>query len=295
MRDRAAAAAREGKWPVSVSLYRNYLRLQPEDTAAMEEFADSLEELIRFDSPGKVPELISTYERLRHFNSLTPENRRKLARYNLAAGRTAAAWESIEPLLNSPDGQPDAAGVLELAGACQEQIGQVKAATGFYEKAVRTGKAEPETYYRLALIARKASSGTDADPDEKPVAVLNDLVRARPAELKGRLLLAQYYLQHSKNPRAADLARAEMEVAYRTAPGSENLDVVQTLASMYTVRGDFAQAQKVLSDAMAKHPDELRLQVSLADVRLQMSDAPAAKKILLGLAARKRRSAKTSA
>lgn len=284
IRDRAAAAARERKWPVSVSLYRNYLRLQPEDTAAMEEFADSLEELIRFDAPGKVPELISTYERLRHFNSLSPENRRKLARYNLAAGRTAAAWESIELLLNSPETRPDDAGVLELAAACQEQVGQAKEATGFYEKAVRTGKAEPETYFRLALISRKTA--TDADPDAKPVAVLNDLIRARPAELKGRLLLAQYYLQHSKNPRAADLARVEIEVAYSTAPGSENLDVIQTLASMYTVKGDFAQAQKVLSEAMAKYPEELRLQVSLADVQLQRSDAPAAKKILLALAAR---------
>jgi hypothetical protein len=121
IRDRAAAAARGQKWPVSVSLYRNSLRLQPGDATALEEFAASLEEVVRTSAPGKPPELISTYERLRQFDSLSPESRRKLAKHNLTAGRTAAARESIEILLQSPERKPDDADLLEMAAACEEE------------------------------------------------------------------------------------------------------------------------------------------------------------------------------
>ena len=281
IRDRAAAAARDQKWPVSVSLYRNYLRLQPEDTTALEEFAASLEELVRTSAPGKLPELISTYERLRQFDSLSPENRRKLAKHNLTAGRTAAARESIKILLQSPDRKPDDAGLLEMAAACEEEERQTKEATDFYKQAIATGKAAPESYLRLAMIYRRNLTNPTAEEDAE--GVVRKLIEARPNDIPARLLRVQYRLQQNKDQQA----REDIEYAYRSIPGgSDNLDVVQTLTSMATANREFALAQKVLSEAMAKHPAELRLQVSLADVQIQTGDLAAARKTLLALAAR---------
>ncbi len=280
IRDRAAAAAREQKWPVSVSLYRNYLRLQPEDTTALEEFAASLEELVRTSAPGKLPELISTYERLRQFDSLSPENRRKLAKHNLTAGRTAAARESITLLLQSPEAKDDA-GLLEMAAACEEGERQTKEATDLYKRAIATGKAAPESYFRLATIYRRNATNPKAEADAE--GVVRKLIEDRPNDIPARLLRAQYRLQQNNDREARD----DIEYAYRSIPGgADNLDVIQTLTSMATVKGDFALAQKVLSEAMAKHPAELRLQVSLADVQIQTGDLAAARKTLLALAAR---------
>ncbi len=281
IRDRAAAAARDQKWPVSVSLYRNYLRLQPEDTTALEEFAASLEELVRTSAPGKLPELISTYERLRQFDSLSPDNRRKLAKHNLTAGRTAAARESIAFLLQSPDRKPDDAGLLEMAAACEEEERQTKEATDFYKLAIKTGKAAPESYLRLALIYRRNATNANAEADAE--GVVRKLIEDRPNDIPARLLRVQYRLQQNKD----ELAREDIDYAYRSIPGgADNLDVIQTLTSMATVKGEFALAKKVLSEAMAKFPDELRLQVSLADVQIQTGDLAAARKTLLALAAR---------
>ena len=68
---------------------------------ATKEFAESLEGLVQFHAAGKITELISTYERLRALDKLSPENRRRLARHNLTVGRTAAARDLIASLLQA--------------------------------------------------------------------------------------------------------------------------------------------------------------------------------------------------
>ncbi len=281
IRDRAAAAARDGDWPIAASLYRNYLRIEPDDAAATEEFAASLEEVVKYHAAGKITELISTYERLRGLDKLTPENRRRLARHNLTIGRTAAARDLIESLLQAPDAVPGDAELLEMAAACEEQERRLPQASDYYRRAIATGKATPESYLRLAVVTRKNATNPNAEAEAE--AVLADLIRARPADIKARLLRAQYRLQQDKNAQARD----DIEYAYRSIPGgADDLDVVQTLTSMATTKGDFTLAQEVLAKALAKRPGELRLQVSLADVQIQMRDADSARKTLLAVAAR---------
>ena len=295
LRDRAAAAARGQDWPIAASLYRNYLRLEPDDAEATREFAASLEGVVKFHAAGKVVELISTYERLRGLDKLTPEDRRRLARHNLAAGRTAAARELIQDLMQAADAPPGDAELLEMAAACEEQERRLPQASDFYRRAIATGKAAPESYLRLAVVTRKNATNPNAEAEAE--AVLGDLIRARPADIKARLLRAQYRLQQDK----AQQARDDIEYAYRSIPGgADDLDLVQTLTSMATAKGgaalargdfalataEFALAQEVLSRGLAKNPGESRLQLALADVQLQMRDAPAARRTLLAVAAR---------
>ena len=274
---RARAAQEVQDWPVAASMYRNYLKFQPNDLESLQQFAETLEEL-RKQAPEKIRELIEVYERLRKLDNLDESGRRKLTKHYAAIGNTAAARSNLEALFISSNALQDDVELLELGASLDEAERKVPQAIAGYRKAIATTKASADTYIRLAYMLRKEMPEAEGEAE----AVVADLVRTRPNDVKARLVRADYRLRLGNTKQAKD----DIEFAYRNIPGgNENLDVIQSLTALATAEGDYSTAKEILTAARTKLPDEIRLQVSLADVQIQMRDAEAAKATLLAAAA----------
>ncbi|MGL6076014.1 MAG: tetratricopeptide repeat protein [Fimbriiglobus sp.] len=274
IRDRAIAAAKAGDWPVSVSLYRNYLKFQPRDADAVAEFAAALEELIK-DAPGKVTDLIGAYETLRRLDGLKEDQQRKLVKHYMSVANLAGAREHLQLLKDQNRENESDVEILELTAACDEREGKYPAAIQTLRQAIATNKASPESYLRLANILRRDTTNPNADQDAEKV--LGELIRSKPNDPRARVLRAEYRARLG-NEKAA---KEDVEFAYRTIPGgSENLEVIQLMVAFANSAKDFSTAKDVLAKALEKMPKEARLQLSLADVQIQMRDANAAKQTL---------------
>jgi cellulose synthase operon protein C len=279
IRDRAAVAAKAQDWPIAASLYRNYLKFQPQDAEATAEFAEALEEL-RKQAPEKIVDLIAAYEKLRQLDSLQDDQRRKLIKHYVTTGGVAAARENLKFLFDAKKEAQSDVELLELAASCEEREGKIAPAVAYLRQSLATGQATPEGYIRLAILLRRDTNNPNADQESEKV--LGDLVRAKPNDAKARILRGEYRARQGNTKQA----REDVEYAYRTIPGgAENLEVIQSMVAFANSEGDFATAKDVLAKALVKMPKEVRLQLSLADVQIQTRDTEAAKKTLLAASA----------
>ncbi len=272
---RAQSAFKQQDWPTAASLYQNYLNFQPRNVEAVAEYADTLEEVTK-TKPSGIFDVIKTYEKLLALEANRTEQRRKLIRHYVAISSFPAARGHLSTLLSSPETAGDDAELFELAAICDERERKFSDAIESWRKAIATGKATPEAYLHLAFILRNdiASPTSEQDAD----AVVNDLIRAKPNDVQARLLRAKYRAQTGKTK----LARDDIEYAYRNIPtGSQNVEVVLTLVALANADKDYTTAREALSKALIATPNDVRLQMTLADIQLRVGDKEEAKKTLI--------------
>ncbi len=273
---RATAAAAAEDHPAAAALFKSYLKFRAKDADAFARYADTLERIAE-TQPRTVGDVIGVYERLRALDSLTAAQRRKLARHYVTVGNYGAARDHLAALFEA--GAAADPELLDLAATCDERERKFDAAAESLRKSIATGKADPEAYTRLAGL-RKTHGG--AEGEQEAEAVVADLVKARPNDVKAWLARAKYRVRTDNR----QLARADVEHAYRLPGGPADPDVVLTLAVLATADNDLALAREALTTALAASPDNQQLQLALADTQARGGDPAAAKATLKAAADR---------
>lgn len=268
LRERGEAAAEKQDWPAAATHYQTYLNIRPKDTDALARYAEILEEVAK-TKPAAVGDLIRTYTRLLAEDSNRSAERRKLAKYSVSVRYFSGARTELDRLLAAG---PDAE-LYELLATCEEAERKFPDAVNALRKAVATGKAAPETSLRLALLLRNEIKTQEAE--EEADKVLNDLVAVRKDDLRARLTRALYRAQAGRT----DLAREDVEYAFRTIPGgATDPEVVIALADLATSPTDIKTARDALNATAAVHPGDVRVRIGLAELQARTNELDAAKR-----------------
>ncbi len=267
----ARTAAEKKDYPRAVELYKHYLTFlkdRPKDAAAVRfELAAVYDDYARasLSTPGQAWRLWT--EAKRNYNlalsddANRPEERRKLARLYLLLGETEPARKEIELVRGSPEFRDDPE-LYDMLAACDDGPGQKSKETvaGHLRAAVKTGKAPPETYLRLAFLLKRDIATPQAQ--EEADTLITKMVTDKPNDLIARLARARYYSEFGKRAQA----REDIKVAYENIPGGrENVDVI--LAHADAVAADnLVDARAILEAGVKANPDNALLGMGLAEV-----------------------------
>ncbi len=150
-----------------------------------------------------------------------------------------------------------------------------------FRNAARLSPQDAEPYYRLGLAFIAVSS-----PKEAAQALLK-ATQLNPHHADAQLKVAELMLLSRKEDL---LQRAYQRIQGVLAEQPDNSDALFVMASGEALRGDLANAEKYLREALQRHPEHLRSSAALALVRLAQNDLSGAEEILQSAIARSPRS-----
>ncbi len=280
--DLARASAEERNFPRAVELYDHYLSFRPADKAAVRfELAGVYDDYARasLGNPGQARRLwdlsLSNYNMALSDDPNRPDERRKLARLYLLLSKPEQARKEIELVRGRPEFRDDPE-LYEMLAACDdgpgvESKGKV---AGHLRAAVKTGKAAPETYLRLAFMLKREVATADAQAEAD--ALVSTMVTDKPTDLIARLARARYYSECGKRTQA----REDIEHAYKHLPGGrENVDVILAHADAVAA-ADLPAARNVLEAGLKANPDNALIGMGLAEVESRGGNRAKARDLL---------------
>jgi tetratricopeptide (TPR) repeat protein len=261
----ARKAQGEQQYATAIRLYEQYLEYRPKDADGHSELAEACEEYAR--------ELITThprnavktweqaatgYENALGIDPTRHDIRRKLGRLYLGLQKYAHAQKHIRQLLGDPQLRDDPE-LWVYMSACEVKSPSI--AADHLRTALKTGKADVETYLRLAYLLRREVNTPSANAEAD--GVMRRLVtQDRRDDLKARLARAKYFTDTDRRAEAQD----DLKFAYEKIPGGkENLAVVLAYADAVAGR-NLNEAREILRKALATHPDDAALALGLAEV-----------------------------
>ncbi len=284
----ARASAAERNLPRAVELYEHYLTFRPKDKAAVRfELAGVYDEYARasISNPGQARRLwdqsLSNYNMALSDDPNRPDERRKLARLYLLLSKPEQARKEIELVRGRPEFRDDPE-LYEMLAACDDGPGPESKNTvaGHLRAAVKTGKAPPETYLRLAFLLKR-DIGTPAAQAEAE-ALVAQMVTDKPTDLIARLARARYFAEFGKRTQA----RADIKYAYENLPGGrENVDVIMAHADAVAA-DSLADARAILDAGLKTHPDNALVGMGLAEVESREGHRAKARELLAAVFAK---------
>ena len=274
----ARQSAADRDYATATAMYEEYLKLRPRDTDALSELAGVYDESARaaLAKPREAAALwersTTTYLTALALDPTRHEDRRKLAKLYIGMGQYADGKKQAEILAKEPSLKSDPE-VYELLAACEGR--NFDAAAKHLRAALDTGKAEVNTYLRLAHLLKFQinTPATHAEADD----VMRRLVdKDHKDDLKARLARARYYADTKRRAEA----KADIRYAYERIPGGkDNIDVV--LAHADTVAADsLPEARDVLAAGLKAHPAHPQLLLGLAEVETRAGKRAEAARVL---------------
>lgn len=279
--DHARTAAEQRRFPEAEKFYDEYLDYRPKDADALFEQARVYDGHAR-RSVADPPEArnlwkkaFACYDRGLAADPHRHDRRRELARLYLLLQKPDSARQEVQVLLREESLRDDPE-LYEMLAECEGTDARGKrAAADDLRAAVKTGKAPPETYLRLAYLLRMdkevatdlAKAWAEAD------GLMEALVTARSNDLVARLARARYFTDTGRRLQA----REDVRVAYERIPGGrENVDVILAHADAVAA-DDLPQARTILQHGVDTHPDHPLLGMGLAEVESRGGNKEAAK------------------
>lgn len=278
--DHARGAAGQGKFADAEKFYDEYLEYRPRDADALFEQARVYDDHAR-RSVADPPEArnlwkkaFACYDRGLAADPHRHDRRRELARLYLLLQKPDSARQEVQVLLREESLRDDPE-LYEMLAECEGTDARGKrAAADDLRAAVKTGKAAPETYLRLAYLLRmdKEASADLAKAWAEADGLMESLVTARPDDLVARLARARYFTDTGRRLQA----REDVRVAYERIPGGrENVDVILAHADAVAA-DDLPQARTILQRGVDAHPDHPLLGMGLAEVESRGGNKAAA-------------------
>jgi tetratricopeptide (TPR) repeat protein len=257
---RAQQALKENELDVAATYLEQYLAYQPQDTAALVQYAKTLHQLA--DSPGAEYRAFLVMEQAVRRAPQDLALRREAAELALAVGSFAEAAAHYQALL---DETPQDAQLWQNLGWCQEGQGQLKKAEASYRKSIVLDPKLLLSYARLGNLLLRLERSPEVIP------VLDQMVQANPTSFAALMARADY-LQATG---AAQQSWPDIELAYQVAP--KQLTVILAKASVEETKGKFDQARAILKQGLSHHPANLALYQVL--VRVELKDGQPAQAI----------------
>ncbi len=271
---RADAAAEQGQWADAAKLYQSYVNFRPQDAEAFARYATTLEELAKA-KPSAVQDLLKVYEKLLLLEPTRTEARKKVIVHHLALGSYTSVRQHLDYLKSAPEAGPPTALLYEQLATCDEKERKYPQAVANYDTAIALGKADPESYLRLALILRNDINTPEAH--DRAEDVINAVIAAYPNDVRSRIARAKYRVRTGEPTKARD----DVEFAYRSLPGGNaDPDVALALAELATNDLELKTARVALEAAAKGTPDDNRLPLAMARVLVRLKNPDEAKSTL---------------
>lgn len=267
---RADAAAEQGQWADAAKLYQSYLNFRPKDAEAVLRYAAALEELVK-TKPAAITELLKVYDSLLRDEPTRTEARKKAIVHHLSVGSYNSARQHLDYLLTAPEAGPPTSEIYEQLAQCDEKERKYPQAVDHYERAIKLGKADPESYLHLAMILKNEIQTSESQ--ERSEEVINSVVAAYPHEVKARIARAKYRVRTGEPGKARD----DVNFAYRSlAGGTSHPEVALALAELAANDLELATARNALDAALKEKPDDNRLPLAMARVLVRLNNPKAA-------------------
>jgi tetratricopeptide (TPR) repeat protein len=256
----ADRAEEQGHLDQSALYLSRYLAYEPNDIDILARYGLTLEKIA--DAPKMRWTALAVLEQVVQKDPDRRTERRKLIDVAISLGQYGEAIKHLETLL--PTSSPPHE-IEQLLGVCQEMIGEYAKAAVSFEQASAHAPACLDSYVRLAQLYRRRLDRPD-EADE----VMNRLVQKNEASFEAHLLRALYRRENG----ALDGASRDITRACELAPKESR--VLLAAAELAQLRGDFAEARRLLQQAIALHPDAERAYRLLAEVEVRSQRLDAA-------------------
>jgi tetratricopeptide (TPR) repeat protein len=184
----------------------------------------------------------------------------------LAAGNPEAARRAVDKALNLDRKH---AGALLLRASLESRAGDMKAARATVQEALAADPTSDQPYAALAVALAREGLADDAEK------VLLDGLTHSPDSVRLRALLANLY-RGEKKPEDEVRLRREIAEQLHGSPAAV-FSLVQTLAGDDKVD----EAEQVLRERIAAHPDEIQTRLVLVELLRQRRSPEAAEAELL--------------
>ena len=278
--ERSQHSREAGDLEGSVQYLRDYLRMVPGDTDALQTLTSLLDDAA--ENPQQRFEVLQKYEELFRRQPNNADVRRKLIDLSIYFGRYSDAIEHLQALLSDSPGDGEL--YIELGG-CYEAIHNPDEAIAAYKSATEVDPRAFEAYERLVALVRERHAGETAEGAAAGASsrtaevdrMLDQLVRVNRDSFQAYVLRARAKRMSGQFQDALRDARR----AWQLAP--DEIDTLLLAADLITEEGQttvedtfrIEDVETRLRAAVAREPQNARLHHALA--KLDIADGqPAA-------------------
>lgn len=214
-KEEAGFKAAQETFVQAVSFYNRYLSFYRDDVEALAELGSLYADF------GVSHEAFFTFEKVLRLEPNRPGIRRKAVLAAMDLGRARDARDHLEVLLvDSPD-DPE---LLDMLGQCQKFDGDGEDAVESFEKAIKNGSKQYDTYRRLAEL-----SVTDLKSIEKADEYMLKLAEDNPQSAEAFTVRGRFHLwfadqsdtKENERRKRAELALEDAKKAIELAPDDE--------------------------------------------------------------------------
>ena len=240
-----------------------YLIYQPRDADALGRYGRLIQD------QGKTPiaryPAIQVYEKVLRIDPTRREIRRRVVDLAMdpVIREYSDAQTHLEVLLKSSDEGGEKGELEYLLGRCKEGLGKPEEALAHYEEARKLAPGRIESYARIAELLRSGTVGTsDRDRADRVMdarEVKDGLISANGRSAPAYLARAAYRRKYNLPGAPDDLTRA-LELA------PDEPDVLLWAAAAARERNDLDRARALLKHGTNRHPDNVQLRGSLAEL-----------------------------
>ncbi len=250
---RAERARDEGKPEQAAEFWRRYLAYAPGDTAALAEYALTLEKTAR--TSNDYVQVLTSFQEVLERDPGRGDVRRRAAELSMALEQYTAAAVHFEALL------PSAAGPAEvelMLARCREANGEFARAAEGYARAARHDPARIEAFARRAYLLQRRLGRP-----EQAAEAADEMVRANARSFRAYLARARFRQEFGP----ADGAAADVSEARRLAP--DEAEVLLAAADLALARGGPDEARGLLERGKGLHAKDARFPQALARLSLR--------------------------
>ncbi|MCC6417051.1 MAG: tetratricopeptide repeat protein [Gemmataceae bacterium] len=248
----AERSVTDGQLFKAATYYRHYLAYEPDDTAALAEYARTLDRLAR-SRAARLRAVLVMEQTLRR-NPALHDLRERLVQLTTTLGKFGDAIRHLEVLTVA---FPKRGDLEHHLGWCQEARRDYQAAADAFARAVKKAPAQLDSHVLLAELLRRL------DRPEEATQALDAMVAANPQSHRALLLRGRDHRRRG----ALDAAAADVRRAAELAP--DDAAVLLAAADVEQARGRLDEARSTLRRGLKLHPRDDRFHHTLASVELE--------------------------
>jgi len=232
----------DGQTETAIRYIAQYLEFRPADTAALRDLAglqaEKAKTAPRETLRKQYARLLDLYEKILRLDPADTETRLKAADYAILQFQFAEALGHLDLLLRE---RPADADLLTRCGYCQQMVGKVEAAIGYYQRAIKSDPTKVSAYVYYAGLLQTPLKRID-----EARTVLDQAVAAAPQSAEAYAGRAQFSRSLNKiGEAAADIREA---VKLKPADGTVLLaaaEIEQLAGNTKAARAHFQEGYRL--------------------------------------------------
>lgn len=251
--DQAERALQANDLRQALTYYTHYLSQEPEDVAALAQYALALEKAAA--TPADRDRVIALFSQVVQRDPSRTDIHAKLISAVIQRRRLREAVTQLQALLPRADNKAELEHIL---GWCQEALEDYAKAAASFRRAIALDPRRLESYVLLAQVLKERLAD-----EEQAAEVMDRMVAANPAGARAYLARSHFH-REQKAP-----ARAEADLVKALELGPLEPEVLLAAADWQQVKGDLDKARAYLQKGWEHHPRNTAIVKALAGLEVR--------------------------